>query len=971
MPAALTAKEFVGRWRRVQLKETAAAHSHFNDVCALVGHAPPHVADPAGTFFTFEARTEKPGGERGRADVWYKGRFIWEYKGRHADLDKAYQQLLLYRESLGNPPLLITCDLQRIIIHTNFTNTVKQVHEITPERLLAGDGLALLRRVFEDPESFRPARTQEQVTRATADTFVEVVNTLQKWGDAQGNPHDPEALAHFVIRLLFCLFAEDMGLLPNSVFTLLVEKQGHHFYRFVDSLRALFQAMRNGGPFGVEHIPHFDGTLFDDNFVPELPSDIVDKLLKAGRQDWSAVDPSIFGTLFERVIDEAKRAQLGAHYTSKDDIMLIVEPVLMKPLRDEWQGVKNQARRLLAGVPAGQRPVASTQGAEAQRLLASFAGRLGRVRVLDPANGSGNFLYVALRQLLDLQKEVITFAGAAGLEAIPLSVSPAQLYGIEINPYAHELAQITVWIGYLQWRKENGLADFGEPILTPLGNIERKDAILAYDAAGSPVKPEWPEVDVIIGNPPFLGSQRLRRELGNAYTEMLFKLYGQRVPGAADLVAYWFERARERIDQGYAKRAGLLATQAIRAGASRQVLDSIKNTGDIFWAQSDRAWILEGANVRVSMIGFDDGSEKIRQLDGEMVRNINADLTSKTDVTIANPLPENANLCFRCDEKGGPFDIDAPLARKMHEASNPSGRNNADVVRPFINALDITHRPRNMWIIDFGAQTALKEAELYEMPFEYVKQVVKPVREESRDNRQREYWWLHRRPAPDMRAAVANLSRFIGTPRVAKYRLFVFMTSSSLPDSRIAAIAREDDYFFGVLHSKVHEVWSLTTSSRHGVGNDPTYNITTCFETFPFPWPPGQEPAEEEDARVLAIAEAARQLDGFRRSWLYPLEAEVGVTIPERTVRQRTLTNLYNALALYRETYQGRQRDHGRWRKEVGGIITLEQIEELDYIHQGLDTAVLAAYGWPRTLTEEQLLERLLALNLERAGGMK
>jgi len=440
----MTPQEFVNHWSRVRLKETAASQSHFNDVCALVGHKPPTKADPEGEFFTFEASTDKTTGGRGRADVWYKGRFIWEYKGAHADLEKAYQQLLLYRESLANPPLLITSDLQRIIIHTNFTGTVKQVHEITFDRLLTGDGQALLRRAFYEPDSFKPTQTQEKATQATADTFVQVVRTLQEWGKSHADPTPPEKLAHFVIRLFFCLFAEDLDLLPDKLFTNLVRHQRANLTDFTQSLRQLFTAMRDGGLFGYTRIPHFDGGLFDDDFVPVIPSDIIDHLLRSARQDWSAIDPTIFGTLFERVIDEDKRAQLGAHYTSKDDILLIVEPVLMKPLRDEWRDLRGWANQQLKN--PDNRQVVSER-------LAAFANHLATVRVLDPACGSANFLYVSLRLLLDLQKEVITFAAAHGLEPIPLTVSPSQLYGIEINPYAHELAQITVWLPAMAQRE--------------------------------------------------------------------------------------------------------------------------------------------------------------------------------------------------------------------------------------------------------------------------------------------------------------------------------------------------------------------------------------------------------------------------------------------------------------------------------------------------------------------------------------
>lgn len=957
----MTPPAFVSKWSQIQLKETAAAQSHFNDICALVGHPTPTVADPKGAFFTFEASTDKTSGGRGRADVWYKGRFIWEYKGAHADLDKAYQQLLLYRESLENPPLLITSDLQRIIIHTNFTGTVKQVHEIDFDRLLNGDGLALLRRVFYEPDSFKPTQTQERATQATAETFVQVVKTLQEWSRTRSDAVPPERIAHFVIRLFFCLFAEDLDLLPNKVFTQLVQRQGGHYYRFVESLRALFRAMRDGGPFGPDYIPHFDGGLFDDAFVPELPSDIVDHLLRSARQDWSAIDPTIFGTLFERVIDEDKRAQLGAHYTSKDDILLIVEPVLMKPLRDEWRELRSWANQQLKQ-PDNHQAVSER--------LAAFAHRLAAVRVLDPACGSANFLYVSLRLLLDLQKEVITFAAAHGLNPIPLTVSPAQLYGIEINPYAHELAQITVWIGYLQWRKENGFSDFTEPILRPLHNIEHKDAILAYDPNGQPIEPTWPEADVIVGNPPFLGSRKIRGELGDLYTDRLLLLYGDSLPGQSDLVCYWFEQARRQIQKAKAQRAGLLATNSIRGGANREVLQRIKRSGEIFWAWSDREWIQDGASVRVSMIAFDSGNEPGRELDGVPVGIINSDLTGTINLTEAKSLNENMRLAFQGTSKVGPFDLSEAQAKLLlaDTEPNPNGRSNSDVIKPWVNGHDILRRPSNSWVVDFGADTILEEAKNYRAPFQYAENVIKPIRLQSKEEKTRKYWWLFRRTAPAMREAVSGLNRYIATVSVSKHRIFVWLESNMIPDHALYVFARADDYFFGVLHSRPHELWSLRQGTS--LEDRPRYTPTTTFETFPFPWPPGQEPSEADDPRVFAIAEAARQLDQFRTAWLNPPPTQdKTISVAEaKRLNNLTLTNLYNALTLYRAAFKGKLQDRIRWAKETKNIINLEQIDELDHIHNSLDRAVLDAYGWPHHLTDEQILERLLALNLERAA---
>jgi len=405
---------------------------------------------------------------------------------------------------------------------------------------------------FFSPDKFKPKQNQQELTKASADTFVAVADAMKKHQEVTGEEYTNEQLAHFMARLLFTLFAEDMELLPVHIFTQILRTHDHPKGNVQDAVRRLFQQMRDGGNL-IYTIRHFNGTLFDDDFVPTIPLDVVRALIVAAEQDWTAVDPSIFGTLFERVIDEGKRAQLGAHYTSVDDIMLIVEPVLMQPLRGRWDDVRRQASRLL-----------KKDRAAAHALLVDFAAELAAVRVLDPACGSGNFLYVALRQLLDLQKRVIAYAERQELPPIELTVSPEQLYGIEINVYAHELAQITAWIGYLQWRHANGFGEMDDPVLRPLHNIKNMNAILAYDADGNPVEPAWPRADVLIGNPPFLASRKMRPELGELYCNDLMVLYQDRVDGLPDLVCYWFEKANSMLSLGVYNRCGLIATQGIR-----------------------------------------------------------------------------------------------------------------------------------------------------------------------------------------------------------------------------------------------------------------------------------------------------------------------------------------------------------------------------------------------------------------------
>ncbi|MDP9316375.1 MAG: class I SAM-dependent DNA methyltransferase, partial [Chloroflexota bacterium] len=924
MAPTFSPQAFVAKWRGNTRKERSAAQEHFIDLCRLVGHPTPGEAGSANTY-DFEAGAGKQKGGSGWADVWKQGYFAWEYKGKHADLDKAYQQLLQYREALQNPPLLVVSDLDRIVIHTNFTNTVKQVTILTLDDLLTPAGQQHLRNVFYAPEAFKARQTTAEVTQDAAKEFARLADLLRRWGEP------PDRAAHFLIRLLFCLFAEDIGLLPNGLLTRLIERTHMRPHAFAQQLRHLFAAMSTGGWFGEYEILYFNGGLFDDDVVLELDSEGMDILSRVSRLDWSSIEPSILGTLFERSLDPGKRSQLGAHYTSKDDILLIVEPVLMAPLRRRWAEVKARAETLAdrrQGATAAQRTRIDN---EIRLLLTGFAHEIASVKVLDPACGSGNFLYVALKQLLDLEKEVITAAGDLQVGLFFPSVSPEQLRGIELNEYAHELTQITVWIGYIQWLRDNGFGEPSVPILKPLDTIVQMDAILAFDEQGRVVEPAWPAVDIIIGNPPFLGGKRLRTELGDENVDHLFALYAKAVPREADLVCYWFERTRAMIEARTVSRAGLLATQGIRGGANRKVLERIKQTGDIFWAQSDRNWILNGATVHVSMIAFDRGEENFRVLDGSPVNEINADLTSSTDVSIAKRLDENRGFSYMGVTPAGPFDVPGDLARQWLAATgNPNGKPNFEVVRPYYNGHDIMKRPRDVWIIDFGPEMSLDDASQYEAPFEYAFRVVRPLREQSRIPNQP--WWLFTRSRPAMRAALAPLTRYIATSMVAKHRCFAWIPQYVLPGNLLIVIARDDDYSFGVLHSRPHELWGEATGTQlREAESGKRYTPTTTFETFPFPSVLGQEC--KNDPRIKAISTTAQELVEKRDRWLNPEGAD------EVELKKRTLTKLYN--------------ERPTW---------------LDLAHKKLDQAVLDAYGWPHDISDDEILARLLALNLERAA---
>ncbi len=959
----MTPQEFVSKWANTRLGEQQSYQLHFNDVCELVGHAKPgsseHTTD--GEYFHFQRLTRKIRGENGFADVYYENHFAIEYKKprKYKNLDRAFEQLQQYQRQLNNPPLLIVTDIESWRIHTNFTSTTPNVFEFSNHEISTKpEVFRWLQDIFFNPQVFNPARNTHVVTRETANALKAVADDMRlKYGVR------PERAARFLTRIIFSLFAEDIGLLPSvvqgkGIFTYIVEQNRGNSKNFEFDIQALFKQMEDGGRLHSLDIKWFNGALFRNVQTHRLSIRAIVSLENACRHDWRYVEPAIFGTLFERCLDPAKRAQLGAHYTSPEDILLIVEPVLMQPLRREWAVAKEKAhpvreRFLNARNVRGEETIKTELLAIRDEML----DRLRSTTVLDPACGSGNFLYIALQQMMDLELDIINDPLWDDLDRAALGVSPAQLYGIEKDEIAHALASIVVWIGYIKWREDHGFRYDEKPLLSDLSqNIVCKDAILAFDAEGNPIEPDWPAVDVIIGNPPFLGGKKQRRELGDNYIERLLTQFPQ-IHGEADFSTYWFEKSRQQIETSKAKRVGLLSTNSIRGIRSRPVLSRIKETGDLFMAWSDREWILDGAAVRISMVGFDDGSESIKTLDGVNVQSINPDLTGLIDISAALPLAENKGIAFMGLSPTGDFPISNELAQKM---LNAEPKNNA-VLRRYISGKDITSRDRAKWIVDFTGLD-FDQAQKYEWPMQYVLQSVKPYRDKHKNTKLRANWWLFEATRTGMVAALRGKSRQLMTSLTAKHRFFVWYPSEARAANSVVAIARDDDYMFGVLHSRLHIVWALRKSGWLGKGNDPRYTNTTTFETFPFPWSPGQE--DKSHPAHAAISRAAKQLHAERQAWLNPEDVDASKLPPNalggpRGVKDRTLTNLYNALQVFRG------RDSIKTKAAAADFAP-----RLDALHRALDEAVCDAYGWGYAVLddEEEILRRLLALNLARAG---
>jgi hypothetical protein len=695
-------------------------------------------------------------------------------------------------------------------------------------------------------------------------------------------------------------------------------------------------------------------------------------LKAASALNWSAIDATVFGTLFERGLDSAKRSQLGAQFTDTGTILRLVEPVVQRPLLAEWQGHK---ARIEAAIAKSRRH-GDKAWRDAQAAFVGFLERLRAFRVLDPACGSGNFLYLALKCLKDIEHQVNLEAEALGLERQHDVTGPHNVLGIELNEYAAELARVTVWIGELQWRIQRGYGFKLNPVLEPLDHIECRDAVLGADGREA----AWPTADSVVGNPPFVGDKKMRGELGDAYTEALRAAYKGRVPGGADLVCYWFEKARAQIEAGALQRAGLVATNSIRGGKNREVLDRVCRTTSIFEAWSDEPWVNDGAAVRVSLVAF-GGAGPDALLDGVTVIAIGSELVKLgaggQSMSAVTELSENLRTAFQGPTKGGAFEVSGEQARSWLREPSPLVAN-AAVLRPWVNGLALVRRDPGLWIIDF-ADCDEHAAARHEGPFQWVLEHVKPERDLNAEPNTRRNYWRFKRSGADCKAALAPLPRYIATPEVAKHRAFVWLARNVAPDKNVVVLARADDATFGIAQSRFHEVWALQHGSS--LEDRPRYTSSSTFRTFPFP--AGLTPADTAHQRTepieggalipaelppamrahaAAIARAAKRLTDYRDAWLNPPEwaERVPEVVPlgmdhspyperivarpgfEKELARRTLTNRYN--------------QRPAW---------------LAQAHEALDAAVAAAYGWADytpAMPDDEILRRLLALNLERSG---
>lgn len=965
--------EFIKKWQAAELKERSASQAHFLDLCKLLEVEDPISADPKGDWFTFERGASKTSGGEGWADVWRKGCFAWEYKGKKKDLDKAFDQLLQYSIALENPPLLIVSDMARFRVHTNWTNTVQQVHEFELHDLLDAKTRDLLRNCFLDPERLRPAKTRQALTEEAAKKFATLAQRLRDRG------HDAGTVAHFVNRLVFCMFAEDVDLLPNKMFQRVLEHSLKVPEEFRENAELLFNAMASKtiNKVGLEKVEWFNGGLFDNGDALDLETQDVEDLFEAAKLDWSEIDPSILGTLFERGLDPDKRSQLGAHYTDRDKIMQIVNPVIVDPLLAEWAKVKVGIQAALEKAQSAKSRSAQTKAEiEAERLHTAFLERLRGFRVLDPACGSGNFLYLSLLALKDIEHRTNLEAEALGLPRGFPTIGPESVKGIELNPYAAELARVSVWIGEIQWMRRNGFEAARNPILRPLDTIENRDALVEFNSDTNIwTEATWPSVDVIVGNPPFLGGKSMKSALGEESTNIIRSIYGHRLTAFSDLVCYWFEKAREMIANGNVRYCGLVSTKAIAKNANLPVLQKLAEDATIFDAWGNEPWVVNGAAVRVSIVCFaaSDIAQQRFRLDGSEVDRINPNLTSGIDTSRVARLKENEGTVFIGVQQSGPLTVSHAKFESLAKAPiNPNGFANTKVLARYVTTEDLVGRPSNRFLLDFPTGLSEAEASAFEAPFEYLaKESYDPFRNGKLINfpvyrkgtaSQNSSWWEPHRVRPELRKALTKVKSYVATGETTEHRVFRFLPSNAVPDKSLYAFPYAGFVGFGILQSSFHEVWCTYFGNRIGAGNQRRYNASYVYLTFPFPEGLTPDISADEysaDTRAQSIAQAAAELNRLRENWLNPPDLvervpEVVAGYPDRLLpkddkaakelKKRTLTNLYNARPAW-----------------------------LDHAHKRLDEAVAEAYGWgddwrAGKLTDDEILGRLFRLNQERAA---
>jgi hypothetical protein len=1031
--------QFISKWKGAPPSERAHAQSFMRELCALLEVPAPEPAPVRGKevfapLYGFErAIRVKDEPNVKFIDLYRADCFIWENKqlgGRGTSgwlkkMEDAFQQAARYARGFATPraPFLVTCDIGHVFeVWSDFSRQGEYggyaARKTVPIDDLAKEEVRTwLRTLWLDPMSLDPAREAARVTWEVAEYLAKLASELEQAG------HAPEAVAKFLMRCLFTMFAEDIKLIKDDSFTTALGKTWvHHPEKFERHVVAFWQAMDQGGTFGDADLLRFNGGLFHAPSALPLTGAQLEELLRAAKRNWSAVEPSIFGTLLERALDERKRAELGAHFTPRAYIERLVIPTVIEPLREDWKIVLAQVRRLTrADVPSNKDKAAAVAA------LREFHRKLCGLRVLDPACGSGNFLYVTYDLLKRLESEVLRELYDLSRQVELITILPSQFLGLERNVRAREVADLVLWIGHLQWRYRQPDAPVREPVLEEYKNIVAQDAVLAWDrqelvrdergkprliwdmhtttadpVTGRPVPdtqggmvpmysytkpraPEWPEADFIVGNPPFIGANNMRKLLGDGYSAALNAAWPH-LSSNVDLVMYWWDRAASLVRQGKVRRFGFITTNSIVQQQNRAVMEphvrDEQNPLSIVFAIADHPWVINSAAVRIGMTvgalasnfsgiprlgvvtaerlaladqsigtirGDSPPDSRLRGLEGPLqefdvelqvseVQTINSNLTAGADVTAALPLKSNGSLTsqgVKLSGKGFRIQQEDFQSLGLVEDALPQ------VVRSHTTGRGTTQGEPYVYVIDFFGVSAEEARTNYPSLYARVLETVKPERDQNKDAVLRTYWWQFGRTRPNLRMALRGLSRFIITPETSKHRVFTFVEASLLPDHSLYAVALDKSWHLGVLSSRPQTVWSLAAGAT--LEDRPRWRNGTCFDPFPFP--------EVSPAQEAGIGRLAEQLDAHRRD-------------AQARDPKAHLTAQYNALVRLREAKAGgtplTEAERAFHQRALTGVLA--------ELHDALDAAVCAAYGWPVDLSDEALLIRLVALNAARAA---
>lgn len=904
----------------------------------------------------------------------------------------ARQQAQNYARALptshGWPPFILVCDVGHCIeVYADFSGQGKnyaqfpdrQGFRLYLEDLRQAEIRERLVQIWTEPRGLDPARTSARVTRQIAERLAAVSKALEQ------AKYPAETVAMFLMRCLFTMFAEDVELLPKKSFRDVLAKCEADPSKFAPMVGQLWTAMDQGGfAYAIEtKVKRFNGEFFTDRKVLPLGKEEIGELRQAASADWRDVEPAIFGTLLEQALDPAERKRLGAHYTPRVYVERLVVTTIIEPLRAEWAQVLSTA----------ERQKIEGRDADAVKSVRTFHDKLCVARVLDPACGTGNFLYVSLELLKRLEGEVLeALSDLGGQEALSglegHTVDPHQFLGMEINPRAAAIAELVLWIGYLQWHFRTKGAPPAEPILRAFKNIQVMDAVLAAekqlvrDANGKPLsrtdadghaapiylyknphRPDWPSAEFIVGNPPFLGKgEPMRTSLGDEYLKALWAAHPN-MNESADFVMYWWDRAAEILVQkgSSLKRFGLVTTNSITQVFNRRVMEryfKAKVPVSLVMAIPDHPWYRgarDAAAVRIAMTVAEAGS-----LDGvlrEVVREdnldtdqpevdligrfgtINSDLSIGTDVTRVAKLRANDGVCNNGMLLAGRgFVLSQGEAEHLGLEHTPGV---ATYVRPYVNGRDLIAPGRIRYVIDLFGQDVDSVRSRFPALYQHLLVSIKPIRDKNNRESYRRNWWLFAEPRSEFRPALNGLRRFVATTETTKHRHFQFVDGRIVPDHMVVAVATEDAFHLGVLSSRIHVTWALRVGGWLGMGNDPRYSKSRCFDTFPFP--------EANEAHRVEIRLIAEELDAHRKR-----QQEQHPTL--------TLTDMYNVLEKIRGGAMPASLDtNERGIFDDGLALVLKEL------HEKLDAAVAVSYGWPVNLTEEEILTRLVALNKARA----